>query len=110
MVSALFSVNFLGQPEQSQSMVNKGFYVAVQLLAQRKIDMVLEHKPGASMEPTKLIGVRNSSICDIGYSPGQAKGFSPVCVRMWVIRVDLCENREVHNVQACGFSPVWVRS
>ena len=34
------------------------------------------------------------------------KGFSPVCVRMWLFNVPTCENADPHISQEKGFSPV----
>ncbi len=38
----------------------------------------------------------------------QVKGFSPVWVRMWVLRLAWSENLLPHQVQLCGFSPLCV--
>ncbi len=37
------------------------------------------------------------------------KGFSPVCVRMCVVKLNLVEHTNEHTVHTKGFSPEWVR-
>uniref|UniRef100_A0A8C5NEY5 Uncharacterized protein n=1 Tax=Gouania willdenowi TaxID=441366 RepID=A0A8C5NEY5_GOUWI len=59
-----------------------------------------------------------SPVCTLS-SPGatndlsqcvQLYGFSPVCVRMWVVRVHCCENVFPQSEQWYGVMPVWRRS
>jgi hypothetical protein len=39
----------------------------------------------------------------------QANGFSPLCVRLCVFKLPLCEKRRPHSSQANGFSPLCIR-
>lgn len=35
--------------------------------------------------------------------------FVPVCIRLWMLRVDFCVKRFIHTSHSKGRSPVWVR-